>query len=303
MHGNEWPLVFFTLLCQAAVGVFLFSEFLMEGAVRRMGWTEVLPLSIFIRMGLLVITLTAVGISFFHLGNPQNAFLTLGNLRSSWLSREILFLLIFLTCTAVLFAITLLSSPSSPFFRIFQVVGGLAGLLLIFAMSRLYMLPAVPTWNSMLTPQLFFSSTFLLGTAFTAALWALRLQTISPGLPPEIGESWIRRTSPLLAGLIVSFILISLLLTVIFLLRLQKFPPVFPATSSIFSFPGILLLIRIVFLLIAAGWTFFLFLRLRPAAAAIPHLSSWIIPLGLIIAAEVLGRFSFYAVFTRTGDL
>ena len=278
----------------------------MGGVVRRMGWTEILPLSIFFRMGILVIIMTAVGISFFHLGSPLNAYRTLGNLRTSWLSREILFLLIFLACTAVLFAITRLASQASPISLIFQVTGSLAGLLLIFTMARLYLLPAVPAWNSMLTPYLFFSSTFLLGTSVTAVLWIFRLRSILPeiGGQPGISDDWIQRTAPLLAGLIVFFIMISILMTVFFLLRLQRFPSVFPATNSLLSFPAIILFFRIFLLLIAATWTIALFIRLRPAVASIsPLISSWLILLGLIIASEVLGRFSFYAVFTRTGDL
>ncbi|MCJ7681106.1 MAG: dimethyl sulfoxide reductase anchor subunit, partial [Candidatus Aminicenantes bacterium] len=246
----------------------------------------------------------AAGISFFHLGRPLNAYRTLGNLRTSWLSREILFLLVFLTCAVLLSGMTRLAPRALPVMRLFQVMGGLTGLLLIFTMARLYMLPAVPTWTSLFTPRFFFSSTFLLGTATTAALLAVRIRAVSPELSSGITALWIRKTSPLLAGLTAGFILISLLLTVLFILRMQRFQSVLPAAERLFPSLGIVFLIRILLLLAAAAWAATLFLRIRPVADSISTpLFPWLILLGLIIAAEVLGRYSFYAVFTRTGGL
>ncbi|MBU4331046.1 MAG: dimethyl sulfoxide reductase anchor subunit [Acidobacteria bacterium] len=304
MQTNEWPLVLFTLLCQTAVGVFLVSELLTAAAVRRMEMAEVLPLSAFLRLSILLITLAAAGISFFHLGRPLNAFRTLGNLSTSWLSREILFLLIFAACTVLLLGMASLAPQALAVARLFQVTGGLAGLLLIFTMSRIYMLPAVPTWNSMFTPRLFFSSTLLLGTAVTAALWAVRLHAVNPELSSGITAIWYRKTSPLLAGLTAGFLLISILLTVLFALRMQKFQSLLQASERLFPSPGIVLLFRILLLLTAVVLAAVLFLHVRSETDSLsPLLAPWLILLGLIITAEVLGRHLFYNVFTRTGGL
>ncbi|NOU17953.1 MAG: dimethyl sulfoxide reductase anchor subunit [Bacteroidales bacterium] len=77
---NEWPLVFFTLIFAFLSGwIYAFD---LEGSI-------VLK-SIFVATGVLGILL-----STFHLGKPFRAWHSITNLRTSWLSREILFCVLF----------------------------------------------------------------------------------------------------------------------------------------------------------------------------------------------------------------
>ena len=161
---RERPLVIFTLLAQMAVGAFL-----------ALGALDVLfgrqpptgPLVSAIDLALLGIGLlvgAAVLASLFHLGAPFRAFRAVANLRSSWLSREILFTLLFVSLGAVFAAMRWLSLSSPTSRGLTASAAALAGLALVFSMGRLYMLPAVPAWSGRRTLFSFFAASFLLGS-------------------------------------------------------------------------------------------------------------------------------------------
>ena len=96
MHGNEWPLLVFTLLAQLSAGLFIAREFFHRAAYRQYDAKtadQVNNISLPVIGPLLLISLAA---SFLHLGSPLNAVYALNNLASSWLSREILFEILFI---------------------------------------------------------------------------------------------------------------------------------------------------------------------------------------------------------------
>src|SRR5512137_2253981 len=87
---KEWPLVAFTILGQTAVGVFVIFHlpFLVRGRLPGSGWR----LTWIVTLGIVaLITAAAAFVSFFHLRHPLRARYALSNVRTSWLSREILF--------------------------------------------------------------------------------------------------------------------------------------------------------------------------------------------------------------------
>ncbi len=97
---KEWPLVAFTVLGQMAVGLFLFfhAPFLVRGRAPSPGWfvTWLVVLAL-----VAALVAAAALVSLFHLRHPLRARFALSNLRSSWLSREILFELVFLGLVAL----------------------------------------------------------------------------------------------------------------------------------------------------------------------------------------------------------
>jgi len=112
---------------------------------------------------ILIMIVFATLLSFFHLGSPQHSYNSLNNLQGSWISREILALsmfgfgmLLFLISRSMDWPISL-----SRFFMIFSMI---SGILLILAMSGIYMIKTVPSWNTFFTPLSFIGSTFLLGS-------------------------------------------------------------------------------------------------------------------------------------------
>lgn len=142
---HELPLAAFTLLIQMAVGMAVSSLVLPSIAV-----PVLLSIGILIAAGGLV--------SFLHLGRKRNAWRSVVHLRKSWLSREVLL--------AGLFGLSWVGSTIAhswgsklPSLWLMSILG----ILLVYSMSRVYQLRAVPSWNSWRTTASFFLSAAVLG--------------------------------------------------------------------------------------------------------------------------------------------
>lgn len=156
LRGSEDSLVAFTLLAQLAVGA---------------TWLQNLTQSVNTSAlaSITALMLVALLSSFLHLGQPRHAWRALANLRTSWLSREVL--------SAALFAGTLVGVLTTGGRGL-----GLAsamGLALIISMAQVYRLRTVPDWNTHATTASFFATTLLLGAVLHGAFisagpgWAL----------------------------------------------------------------------------------------------------------------------------------
>lgn len=138
-------LVLFSVLSQAAAGIVLISTFL-PGAP---GARAALPLA---ALGLAV--------SLAHLGTPAGALRALANLRTSWLSREVLLTGLF-TVSAGVYGY-LLSD------RVVGLGAGLLGLAALYAQGRVYRLPTRPEWRHVANLCSLFASSLLLGALIVA---------------------------------------------------------------------------------------------------------------------------------------
>jgi anaerobic dimethyl sulfoxide reductase subunit C (anchor subunit) len=163
---KEWPLVAFTIAGQTAVGVFVVFHlpFLVRGRLPGSGWrlTWIVTLAIVVSL-----TAAAAFASLFHLRHPLRARYALSNLRSSWLSREILFELAFGGLVVLEGWLAYVRPASRGLLWPVIAAAGSAGLLFIASMAKLYMLPALPVWNGGYTPLSFFLTTFVLGALGT----------------------------------------------------------------------------------------------------------------------------------------
>ena len=97
--------------------------------------------------------------SFAHLGTKRNAWRVLNHLRKSWLSREILFTILF----GAGWVVTVICLILHANLTIFTWLTALIGLGLIHCMAQVYRLPSVPVWDSWRTNIRFFVSAGLLG--------------------------------------------------------------------------------------------------------------------------------------------
>ncbi|MGE5265533.1 MAG: dimethyl sulfoxide reductase anchor subunit family protein [Acidobacteriota bacterium] len=249
---TEGPLIGFTLLAQMAVGVSLVLSALNFSAS-----AAVILLELCIVMGI------ALALSFFHLGTWANAWRAIRNLRSSWLSREILFSLLFMG--ALIFSTGLLGLGESPM-TVLKAVGwgtAILGLALVYSMTRVYRLRTVPTWNTWSTTALFFTTTLILGTLGYATL--ILSNANSGQLQAQIQQ--------------VSAIAGMLLTTQILIVRLLN-----RTASSGFILPRLRLLLLSLSLVAVAlvAWDGN---RLSTGA---------VIAFILAFAAEVIGRYTFY---------
>jgi len=166
---KEWPLVAFTVAGQAAVGIFLFAGlplFLSVGAGGNAAARETQLNVLAVVLGLLAV---AALLSFFHLYHPFRARRVLTNLRTSWLSREIFFELGFMALVAFGAFLAWKRPAEGILLKGILAAAGLAGILFILSMSKLYMLQTVPPWNQAYTPLSFFMTSLSLG-ALAAAL-------------------------------------------------------------------------------------------------------------------------------------
>lgn len=163
---KEWPLVAFTILGQTAVGIFWFFHlpFLVRGRVPAYGWRVG---GLIILAVVVLLTALAAVVSFFHLRHPVRARFALSNLRSSWLSREILFELVFLALVAGVAWLGGLHNPGRALQWTLLASAGLAGGLFLISMTKLYMLPSVPVWSGIYTPLAFLSTTLVAGAVST----------------------------------------------------------------------------------------------------------------------------------------
>jgi anaerobic dimethyl sulfoxide reductase subunit B (iron-sulfur subunit) len=163
---SELPLVIFTVLAQMAVGAFIVLGAFIGWALSLLGTELDLPMpppGPLLIMS--VIFVYGVLVSLLHLGHPFRAYRALANLRTSWLSREILSVGLFGAGLVVFLFI----SPT--FTSLLWVVYGLtalAGLALIYCMARVYRLSNLPFWNSWRTTASFYLTAGLLGLLFCA---------------------------------------------------------------------------------------------------------------------------------------
>lgn len=155
MEFRDLPLVLFTLLSQIAVGLALVS------ATRQ--WATVEGPSLRTRMEWLTIGLilaAAIVASLFHLGNPWGAIRTLANLKSAWLSREVLGLAAFGVLVAMVFLSGVKGSPQGWLLKLAAVVG----LAALFATSMTYASPpSMPAVNNALPFAFFLLTAIILG--------------------------------------------------------------------------------------------------------------------------------------------
>jgi DMSO reductase iron-sulfur subunit len=134
----HWPLVWLTLLTQAAAGA----------SATASGTAE--------RIVAAVAAAAALGASLLHLGRPVHALKALRNLRRSWLSREVALFGAYGGLAAVAVLVPLLAPVAA--------VVGLAG---IYASGRLYVVPGRPAWHSPLTIVRFFATALAIGPLLT----------------------------------------------------------------------------------------------------------------------------------------
>ncbi|AOV06928.1 dimethyl sulfoxide reductase anchor subunit family protein [Sporosarcina ureilytica] len=175
---DEWALFIFTLAVQASIGgmVVLYLFNLISSKL-----TEDEAYHLF-RMPLIVISvLSLLGLvaSFTHLGAPINAFNTIRNIGSSWMSREIVLTGAFIGLTCLTAGLTIVQKKVTPWL---MLVTAIVGLVDVYAMGALYATTLVSGWNSINTYTSFFGTTLILGAVLAVSLVAPKLSNGTGGI-------------------------------------------------------------------------------------------------------------------------
>jgi DMSO reductase anchor subunit len=292
MTAREWPLVVFTLLVQIGVGFFLAFPLPLILSGDRPEARFMLLISL---AGVLVVLAAAGALSFFHLGNPLNAYRTLGNLRGSWLSREIFFLLIASGLLAGLFVLEWTRAGSRTALVALSVAAASAGLALILSMANIYRLEAIPAWDSPMTPFSFLMTAFVLGALGSAAVSTFKLLREGGGAAPFAGR--LPMNAVALALLVLNFAGVFLFDPNFGIRRIGR--------RGIDREPSRVLIrlykLRLAFILSAVAAVVPMILAKYPSTPSSPvrHLMIWAIIATL--ASETLGRILFYALFRKEG--
>ena len=120
----------------------------------------------YIKIPILIILITivfAMIFAHFHISKPYLSFLALRNVRTSWLSRELLSNIFYAIFVGLLFFSLWYHEERKKTITILGWVAILFGFTTDYCMSRIYLLESQPAWNSVLTPVSFLITTLLLG--------------------------------------------------------------------------------------------------------------------------------------------
>jgi anaerobic dimethyl sulfoxide reductase subunit C len=305
MNVREWALPVFTILMQLATGALC-----MLWVIRHQARQQIEPqlMKRIIANPLMIIFLSALlGVigSHFHLSRPLQSFLAVLNFRTSWLSREIVMTMFFMLLVGV---IIYLLEGQKPHHRLIDRLGWLAvlfGLASVYSMAMIYLLPTQPYWNTPVTILLYYCSTALLGVVALTSMLILDLRIL-----PNLSEAEIQARNEIIRKSLSWSALIALVTTgLIILLNLYKTlslqgdDPV--SVTSLELILGIyqpLLSMRYLFLLAGVAWFgYSAYLLNRQQRAPAEMLMPIYLSCLLVMIAEILGRFLFYAVHVRIG--
>jgi len=302
---SELPLVIFTIIAQMSVGSFvvlglihLFGARTGRGAIDKVSDPALYAIGPILVLGLLA--------SMTHLGTPIRAINALRHLDSSWLSREILFGLLFAAIGGA-FAFSQWFKWLTP--RLRQALAGLAalvGLALIWSMTMVYLLPTVPAWDSWATPARFFATTFLLGSlAVGAALVVTADVRRRRGAAADEASDTVIMSS--LRGIAIGAIAMLGVEFVVLPLYLGKLATDGSAATTasagtlVTTYGGYAVVqLVLVFLGVALLGVFLSRLAKRFSTARMLALAP-VAAFVLVFAGEIIGRMLFYASYARVG--
>ena len=303
MEMREWALIAFTILAQMAVGSFVVSRVAHLLVLWRMGEKQADEFSdraLWVIGPVLLLGLLA---SLLHLGNPLLAYKTTMNAGTSWLSREIVFAAAF-GVLGGMYAFAQWRRLGSSALRIAEGWAvALVGLVLVYVMAMVYMLPTRPSWNVATTPVQFYLTTLLLGVATMGPVYIANyvlVRVIKPEFADEQGEllrgalKWLAVSSIALMG--VAFVVLPLGMA------LQANNGAGMAVAQMIGEYAGLFALRLGLLFLGAG----VLGILAYEAVQKEGQDLW---LGLVVcgafafvlAAEVLGRVLFYATALKVG--
>jgi anaerobic dimethyl sulfoxide reductase subunit C (anchor subunit) len=308
MNTSELALVIFTIAAQMSVGAFLVLGGVHFFATRYAGIEEADKLSDLALLAIGPVLVFGLIISVLHLGNPFNAWRAITNIGSSWLSREILFGILF-AGGGFLFTLMQWRKLGSPGLRkIVALVTAAFGVGLVVSMAMVYYtLPSVPAWNTWTTLASFFTTTLLLGalaisTAFVGGYTYLHARDRAESEKQRgilvITLRWMALVALVMMGL--QFIILPLYMGYL----ATSGPTAEQSAAILIDEHGLLFAIRLLLIFLGAG-VFSIFIYTLARSNRNLRLMSTLVygAFALVLVGEVIGRYLFYASFARIGPL
>lgn len=306
METRELALIAFTILSQMSVGAFVVLGIVNFYAVRKAGEVEADRMSDRALLAIGPVLVLGIIASFFHLGNPLNAPLAVLNFGSSWLSREIAFVVVFSILGAIFAFMQWRKLGTMQVRRSLAVIAAVIGLAQVISMAMVYMLPTQPYWNTYGTVVAFLSTAFLLGSlavgvALVANYTYLRRKN------PDCAETQCALLRDVVKGIaVVSIVLLGVELVAsplqLSLLAATGNPAAIESAGLLYGEYGVVFALRLVLAVLGAG-VFALFLYRSATTEGRERLMGNLVyaAFAVVLVAEVIGRFLFYAAHTKIG--
>jgi anaerobic dimethyl sulfoxide reductase subunit C len=242
----------------------------------------------------LLMLLMGVLAAALHLGRPGRIPGVMANLPGSWLSREMLLGGVFGALLTGYVGVRWLEIDSTRVHDLLALATGFSGVALVLGMSRLYMLRTVPAWNTMMTPLAFFTTTFLLGSMLVATVCL----AVYPDKQAIMGDDALSIITPVvvvLAGLQIVLMQQSVS-------RLGRSGGVaLQSMKNLVDEYQAVFFCRIMFVALGAGMFAALVYQNADFAGDAIMRGLLMLAFALMLIAEVLGRFLFYASYQREG--
>lgn len=287
MFRRDWSLVFFTSLAQWSVGIVLWLSW---PVIYNQGLDSIFETGLTVNNPVLLALFfigSATLSSFLHLGNPKNAPRALNNLSGSWLSREILAIGLF-TASLVITLLLSWKTGTAQYLTPLMLMSSISGLVLLWTMSRIYVMPTIPAWNNWHTPLSFFSTALSLGVITLLFLHANDSITIAAHIVRVFYIS------------LISIMLLEVVSGTVNQYRLATLDQ--GMEKRVFDKGAFyrVFLVRMAILVFAFQLALILFLKpeLLPGDSSTLWMSLLFI---LAIAQEVTGRLLFYSSYFRVG--
>lgn len=305
MNVREWALPVYTILIQIATGILLMLwifRSLNSSKLKREEMDQMIDNPITI---IFLTVITAIIGSHFHLSKPHLSFLAVRNFKSSWLSREIVFTIIFFLAVGSLWLLRRRKS----YHRTLEIFLGwfavVIGFVSIYCMARIYLLPTQVTWNSPITITYYLITTLLLGSMATAVLFVMDLKFT------EVRELDIPKTRIAIIekSLIWLAVIASIMAIMVFVLNFYQISYLQNAGETaktslnlLFGLYQPLFRLRLGLMPTGVGLLVISVILMNRKKKNILDLVTFIyISCLLVMIAEILGRFIFYATHVRLG--
>ena len=306
MNVREWALPVYTILIQLAAGALLSLWiyrawlYFREGSTK-MGGLPRVPILI-----ILFTTLIATIGAHFHLSKPFFSLFALLNFSTSWLSREIVFtILFFLSLAGLAYLAWFVEGRQTLKTALGWLAAGL-GLVTVYCMARVYMLPSQIAWNTPVTIYSYFAETLFLGAISLSAILLMDLSFSHQLEPQRINPRdplLIKGLTGLALGSAVGFVF-TLIFSLQHIQALQAVEAPSAQTSLLLLLDlyGPLLILQVALgILGLACWLFNLWRHLGSRQATTQLLAPAYTASIMVLVAAILGRFLFYAMHVRMG--
>jgi len=305
MNTQEWALITYTILAQMSVGAFLVLAVVHYFVVRKAGVQEADRMSDRVLVAIIVTLGLGMLASLFHLGNTLNAYKAIINIATSWLSREILAGVIFAVIGLIYVIMQWFKIGPAGLRNVIAWIAALVGVALIYMQAKIYMLDLQPSWNTFATPITFFVTTLMLGVLAVGAALVANCAIIQKKNPDCAEKQHDLLRSAIRWIAIASIILLGIELVVIPIYLAYLSTGGAAALGSLGLMAGkynLTFILRLVLGFLGAG-VLAVFLYQNASSSGKKNVLAYL-AIGafvLVLIAEVLGRFIFYATHQGIG--